>query len=114
MNDYKELIEELREEKLYPIYTILEGKASDVIEQLVQEYNELDKVHDEMFLELCKVKKEKDAAIKDLNFLKAHPHGACVICKHNAFSSTKDGSRCMVCDYGGDFIEFEWRGVTDE
>lgn len=57
--------------------------------------------------------KEKDALIKDLDFLKAHPHGACVICRHNAFSPTKDGSRCMVCDYGGNFIKFEWRGVTE-
>lgn len=65
MNDYKELIEHLRKFglRLYGEKTSILQTAADAIEQLVKEYNELDKAHDEMFLELCKVKKERDAAI---------------------------------------------------
>lgn len=71
MIDYKELVGDLRmagrfvetEDGSLETYLLTCGKCdeiADLIENLVKEYNELDKAHDEMFLELCKVKKERD------------------------------------------------------
>ncbi|MBQ0090770.1 MAG: hypothetical protein KBT27_15700 [Prevotellaceae bacterium] len=84
-------------------------KTADAIEQLVQEYNELDKAHDEMFLELCKVKKEKDEAISQIC-------QGCDNCKHR---DTTIGEPCISCStyrVDSDFIhsKWEWRGVTDD
>lgn len=55
MNDYKELLAELRKCK-YCAKDIAKY-AADAIEQLVAEYNELDKAHGELFIEYHKVKK---------------------------------------------------------
>lgn len=94
MNDYKELIEVLKNAEHIALCgagafnTVLVERcyeAADAIEQLVKEYNELDKAHDEMFLELCKVKKERDALRNELclrcgEYVEAH-NGACDGCK---------------------------------
>ena len=61
MNDYKELIAELRKCK-YCAKDIAKY-AADALEQIVAEYNELDNAHGELFIEYHKVKKQRDAAI---------------------------------------------------
>lgn len=63
MNDHKELLAELRKCK-YCARDIAKY-ASDAIEQIIAEYNELDKAHGELFLEYHKVKKQRDAATID-------------------------------------------------
>ena len=56
MNDYKELLAELRKCK-YCAKDVAKY-AADAIEQLVAEYNELDNAHGELFIEYHKVKKK--------------------------------------------------------
>ena len=73
MNDYKELLAELRKCK-YCTKDIAKY-AADALEQIVAEYNELDNAHSELFIEYHKVKKQLDSAIACL------PR-ACGYCKH--------------------------------
>ena len=75
MNDYKELIELLAHPTDGRDSADIMIAAADAIEQIVAEYNELDKAHGELFIEYHKVKKQRDAAIAWLP-------KTCGYCKH--------------------------------
>ena len=106
MNDYKELLAELRKCK-YCARDIAKY-ASDAIEQLVKE-------RDELYMEVmdctkkigCKaieqVKKERDAAVKDLQEW-CDELCYCEVCKHNGKCSKE------FCKFANNW---EWRGVQE-
>ena len=93
MNDYKELVEYLREEAdavqaiEWDIPICTENhirEAADAIEQLV---------------------KERDAAVEDLTF--SYKHGlSCFACKHDF--AVDAAEYCIDCKFNSNF---EWRGV---
>ena len=96
MNDYKELVENLREEAdavqaiEWDIPICTENhirEAADAIEQLV---------------------KERDAAVADISLLIINHGNACKICKHH-FSD--DPTLCLECDEMCLHGNYEWRGV---
>lgn len=88
MNDYKELIELLRDDEFCGKLDYIDD-AADAIEQLV---------------------KERDAAVKDMNTLCSTFADICSFCKND---SRNDGDVCVKCK-GTDWLEFwEWRGVQE-
>ena len=98
MNDYKELLAELRKCK-YCTKDIAKY-AADALEQIVAEYNELDNAHSELFIEYHNVKKQLDAAIACL------PR-ACGYCKHyNGLTCNNKNCR----NISGVNTGWEWRG----
>ena len=98
MNDYKNLISELRKCKYCARNTT--KYAADALEQIVAEYNALDKAHGELFIEYHKVKKQRDAAIAWLP-------KTCGYCKHyNGLTCNNKDCR----NISGVNTGWEWRG----
>ena len=123
MNDYKELIAELKElaeeEKEFAsnsgdIYRAEKlSLAADAIEQLVNDYEILAKMYAKANEDLCVRTKERDAAIADLekcmHYAKPKNNNVCNFCKKD-MSEYPD-----KCDGWSDFCECEpkWRGVQE-
>ena len=100
MNDYKELIELLSHPTDGRDSADIMIAAADAIEQIVAEYNELDKAHGELFIEYHKVQKQRDAAIAWL------PR-TCGYCKHyNGLTCNNKDCR----NISGVNTGWEWRG----
>lgn len=130
MNDYKELIGELKEkcpDRDYG-YCELAFRASDAIEQLVKERNDnkeksaqwrrdylfLMELNEELYKELGKVRKERDAAVTAINtiryaFIEHDSNAGCCGCKNNTFGHDK--SVCAGCTLNDNW---EWRGVQED
>ena len=101
MNDYKELIAELRKCK-YCAKDIAKY-AADALEQIVAEYNVLNNTLGEVLIEYHKVKKQRDAAIACLP-------KACGYCKHY-IGLTCNNKDCRVIS--GVNTGWEWRGEQE-
>ena len=101
MNDYKELLAELRKCKYCA--KDMAKYAADAIEQLVAEYNELDNARGKLFMEYHKMKKQRDAAIACLP-------KSCGYCKHyNGLSCNNNDCR----NISGVNTGWEWRGEQE-
>lgn len=114
MNDYKELIGDIGDLLItHPSETLckrLLKQAADAIEQLVNEKNTLELLN---HLERCEhdhTRKERDAAMADLNAIVHDMENTCICdycigCVSNGFREgckTDDGDR------------WEWRGVQED
>lgn len=110
MNDYKELIEELRKEPLKFARALLRFEAANAIEQLCVDVARLEaenRAKEQYIAEtIGKVIKERDAAIADLR-----KTASCLVCKHFG----ENGITCDAlnqCLYGEHDV-WEWRGVRE-
>lgn len=137
MNDYKELVEKFRakrndgwqkdgsyQEQIITVQDILE--AADAIEQLVKERDDnkeksaqwrrdylfLMEQNEELYKEFCKVRKERDAAVADIEeVIHDDLSEICTICnKHKSCmkTTTKTPLAKLPCERG------KWRGVKED
>ena len=113
MNDYKELIADLRNpnkvfyetflnEESKSVESVVAYKAANAIEQLVNDYEILAKMYAKVNEDLCVRTKERDAAVADLK----DSDSLCQFCKH-----VGDKERCKHCTPTED--RWEWRGLED-
>lgn len=103
MNDYKELIEELRKCKYSAPNTA--QYAADAIEHLVGYASKCEKECEDAEKYIEQLVRERDAAVEDLKSL-----AFCNKCKHN---ETTEGFN-DICLYCREDDKWEWRGVRDE
>lgn len=109
MEDYKELIEILRDDEFCGILDYIDD-AADAIEQLVKERKTLKRNFATVVKDCDKLVKERDAAVADLK-----NNGDCSFCKHEQVPI--DNEPCNSCMYNGyesNFSNFEWRGVQED
>ena len=116
MNDYKELIEILRDDykawgdgrtQNFFEVTLRCKYAADAIEQLVSDYEILAKMYAKVNEDLCARTKERDAAVEDLSLI-VHDMGNTCICDY-CIGCEKDGHYAPCDTDDGD--KWEWRGV---
>ena len=115
MNDYKELIDNLKylsDTVRYPIVNELHAgslmeDAADAIEQLVSDYEILAKMYAKVNEDLCVRTKERDAVVADVA-----EQRVCNICKHSkTHIDDEPCNSCLVLRKDGNQTNFDWRGV---
>lgn len=116
MNDYKELIKELKRNGLsngsrLGHHSGLCDDAADAIEQLVKERKELKEVSLLLKANCDHFKRERDAAIADLKSVLAGAEdiNVCLYCKHRE----EDGQCHHECHFYTREWGWEWRGARE-
>lgn len=105
MTDYKDIINNLLRHYSDEYWA---GQAADAMEHLINEYKWLDDFNDAVCKEYRKVKKERDAAIADIERYCRY----CIICKNADFTDDYTHNRCHKCP-DEDNRYFEWRGAQE-
>lgn len=123
MNDYKELIADLRNpnkvlyetflnEESKSVESVVAYKAANAIERLVNDYEILAKMYAKVNEDLCVRTKERDAAVADIEEVIHDEFGdICTICnKYKACmkATKKTPLAKLPCERG------KWRGVQED
>lgn len=114
MNDYRELIADLRNpnkvfyetflnEESKSVESVVAYKAANAIERLVNDYEILAKMYAKVSEDLCVRTKERDAAVADLYELFTKDESPC------AFCVAEHCDKCII-----NYPYWEWRGVQKE